>query len=273
MACRESGFMRNSWKIFTLVELLIVVSILAILAGLLLPALNKAREKARALQCIGNMRQMALGMLSYTTDSGFWIYPVQNYYEDPESGKKLLWYQRLIRDGYTDVKFSGPSIYDLKQKDVGNGILFCPDTRLAQTQNANSTRWPSWVIPYGYFSNSTYGITEESPETQLSRGASVIRSGVRPEKVKKPASKVALMEKIDPRNSVSMFNVNSLFSYDTGGVLTMNAVVGYIHHHQSTSLYADGHVSPFHWNLIYPYLISNQKTAAWKIYFDPYKTL
>ena len=95
------GRMRS--KGFTLIELLVVIAIIAILAAMLLPALSKAREKARQAVCVSNLKQLGLAMMMYVQDNDGRLPYTYSFTGDP-----TRWYNQLR----TYLGFSSASVYD-----------------------------------------------------------------------------------------------------------------------------------------------------------------
>jgi prepilin-type N-terminal cleavage/methylation domain-containing protein/prepilin-type processing-associated H-X9-DG protein len=122
---------------FTLIELLVVIAIIAILAAILFPVFAQAREKARAITCISNLKQIGTGCMMYTQDYDE-TYPL-GYTWDSNNGVwgGTMWTVSLAPyiQNYGAV---GSNIINGQLPNGNSSIYFCPDELLTRDTNGNT---------------------------------------------------------------------------------------------------------------------------------------
>lgn len=223
-----------SVKSFTLIELLVVIAIIAILASMLLPALNSAREKGRSVVCIGNLKQIGLAVEFYADDHTDYLptgiasglaYP-ENFwaqYYVPYLGSDLNSPELVPITSYVQTH-SGES-----EGKVFTWVLMCPSTHPSECE---TPAWSSGYLGTNYEINrKLYGSTVNEQITRR--------------KIVSPSRTVLMADGFNPRYDNIATN-NGLAYYDGGSPPWNGWMYGYnfgYNTHLTTGNYLcdDGH--------------------------------
>ena len=220
--------MKSPKRNFTLIELLVVIAIIAILASMLLPALNSARDVAKKISCVNNFKQAGLGMAMYldNNDSRFPKYLVNS----------ITWGATLAKEGYLTNASSfvcpGFQAASYSGKPMVDALAYRIKNKLWGSASDNCFQYISMGYNWAYLSVEQY------------RGSSWVNGteSARLTQIKKPSLMVEMAESY----SIQYSNDRSRGYYIINDTLSSSNYTGGLasrHGQVVNTLWVDGHVT------------------------------
>jgi prepilin-type N-terminal cleavage/methylation domain-containing protein/prepilin-type processing-associated H-X9-DG protein len=229
---KETEKMKNK-RTFTLIELLVVIAIIAILASMLLPALNQARNKAKAIGCINNLKQIGLSSASYSNDWDAYILPWKS------AGAVPHWFYRL--NVYLNNK-PWTKLYTALEhaREVSSPLYRCPSMSGNTSYNKSSDLRAVMNYTYrqyaGEWSNNSGGYWKVPP--------------VKLSQIQTASAEALVMDQFQGRRADNTFKAgiekfDRIESPDAMGASGRGPhFAAYRHSNKVNTMWIDGHASP-----------------------------